>query len=679
MAAGAAAALLALAPLPAAAAADQAVEQVIVTGIHFPPAVGDAAFSSMTLDADALLQSPRLDESLEQVPGLSLFRRSTSANANPTTQGVSLRAIAPSGAGRTLVLLDGVPLNDPFGNWVIWAALPPEDIGAAEIVRGAGAGPYGAGALTGTISLSERDTTDGIAAADADAGSLDSLRAAASGGATIGKTDFFGSLSAQRSDGWIPVSAAQRGPADNHLWLDSGSASLRGETMFGDVSAAARIGAYDVAQGAGLVGAQAKSKGLDASLVFARAAAPGSVGWRLQGWAIRSTFSNTSDTVLPLRAGTVPANDQYATPATGFGFNAAALGASGYLHWEAGGDLRVNSGESDELFTFTSGHFTKHRRSGGKLLVGGLYGEAAIDTSQWLLTLGVRADYWATSQGHLVEQLRSTGAVTNFQDYPGRDAVVPTARGGLRRNFDDGQYLRAAGYIGFRPPSLNELYRPFRVGNNTTQANASLKPEQLAGLEAGWGGEAGDFSWNATAFWNRLHDAIANATIASTLTSTTFRRENIGDIDAVGLEGDAAYRLSDELSLRAAFSLTDARVKQNPASVIVGVPSLTGNRPAQAPIDTVTAGLRWRPLDRVGFNADLRWESSRFEDDQNSLRLGSAVVIDLYTDYHVTDALSAYLALDNALGANIATGETVDHVISFGAPREVRVGLRYAP
>src|SRR4029453_17886481 len=69
-----------------------------------------------------------VDDLLREVPGFSLFRRSSSLVANPTTQGVSLRGIGPSGVSRTLVLLDGVPLNDPFGGWVYWSKVPLESI-----------------------------------------------------------------------------------------------------------------------------------------------------------------------------------------------------------------------------------------------------------------------------------------------------------------------------------------------------------------------------------------------------------------------------------------------------------------------------------------------------------------------------------------------------------------------
>ena len=99
----------------------QILSEIVVTAARLPPAAADAAFSVVRLDPQVLERSMRLDEALRTVPAVSLFRRTSSSAANPTTQGLSLRAIAPSGAGRALVTLDGVPLNDPFGGWVLWS------------------------------------------------------------------------------------------------------------------------------------------------------------------------------------------------------------------------------------------------------------------------------------------------------------------------------------------------------------------------------------------------------------------------------------------------------------------------------------------------------------------------------------------------------------------------------
>jgi vitamin B12 transporter len=649
-----------------AVSAQDAVEQLTVTSARLPEAVGSPAFSTVTLDAEQLSTSDRLDEALEQVPGLSLFRRTVSNSSNASTQGVSLRAIAPSGTSRALVMLDGVPLNDPFGGWVIWTQLPYEDVGGAEVIRGAGAGLYGAGALTGTILLAERASDQGVI--DGEVGSLSSARAGASQGEQLGDIDLFASVSGERSSGWIPVRPPDRGAADNHVWFDGGSASLRAQTEIDDIFTSVRLSAYDEGRGAGLAGASSSANGFTGSITMAEAPGDGSIGWRVQGWSVRSDFANASVSVAPGRTGTTPANDQFATPALGLGFNAALLGQIGAFRWEAGADTRDDSGESRELFHFDGVTFEGFRRSGGREAVGGLYGEAAMDTSQWLLTLGAREDYWATSQGHLEELTRATGAITNLQDYAGRDGFVPTTRGGIRRNFNDGEYLRIAGYVGFRIPTLNELYRPFRVGNVVTNANADLRPEKLYGAEIGYGGAWESLQWDATAFWNQLHNAIANVTIGENLQ----QRQNAGDVQAFGLEGQVRDTIRDDLSVWSAISYTDAQFVSG---------QLDGLRPAQAPRTVITGGATWRALDALALEAQIHWEGLRFENDINTLRLGSAFVLDLRATYEVTERLAAYLQVTNAADAKVATAANTDSLLgtvtSYGEPRVFWVGLSY--
>ena len=662
-------------------AADDQAETVTVTGIRPPEPVGNAAFSVVDLDATQLAAFDRLDQALEQVPGLSLFRRTTSVSANPTTQGVSLRSIAPSGAGRALVLLDGIPMNDPFGNWVIWGALPREDIANAEIVRGAGAGPYGAGALTGTISLSEEDNFEGVSQADVSGGTLGTYRTGASGGTSVGDIDLFASVAGERSDGWIPVGAAQRGPADDRLWLDSGSASLRVQTQINGVLVSERLEYYAQAQGAGVVGAEAETRGLLGSLTFASATSSQSLGWRVQGWFFQSDLSNAQVSVAPDRSMTTPANDQYSTPALGLGLNAALVGTSGNFRWETGVDLRHDDGVSNELYQFMNGAFQSGRRSGGQMLVGGGYGEGALDFDGWLLTAGARADYWGTAQGHLLQYALASGAVTTSDHYEARSGVVPTARVGARHDLRGNEFVRVAAYAGFRAPSLNELYRPFRVGNNTTEANSALAPEQLYGVEAGWGGTAAWLKWDVTGFYNQLHNAIGNVTIGKSFCGPNpcgilFQRQNAGDIDALGAEGELTAALGDDLNASTAVSVTDARFQDDARN-------LAGKRPAQAPRFVMTGGLNWSPWPDWQFGADLRWVGAQFEDDRNTLRLGAAFVTDLRAQWRFRENISLIGEIDNLADVTVNTGETSflpdgAPVISQGAPRMFQIELAFA-
>src|SRR5690606_40256505 len=101
------------------------------------------------------------DDILRQVPGFSTFRRSSSRHSNPTTQGVSIRNAGGSGAGRTIVMQDGIPLGDPFGGWVQWARVLPIEMQSVEIFRGGGSSLYGSGALSGAVNIISRRAPQG--------------------------------------------------------------------------------------------------------------------------------------------------------------------------------------------------------------------------------------------------------------------------------------------------------------------------------------------------------------------------------------------------------------------------------------------------------------------------------------------------------------------------------------
>lgn len=654
------------------------VEIVVVHPPRLAPLGGDAVFSAVRIAPETLRTEPRLDEALKSAPGVSLFRRTGSAAANPTTQGLSLRAIAPSGAGRALVTLDGAPQNDPFGGWVIWSALPSEGVESATVVRGAGAGPYGAGALTGVVALEERGATEGLAAAEVSVGSRDTYRGAAS----AGLPGVLATVAASRSDGYHAVRGAQRGAADSRLRLDDASAAVRVQRDFGGVQAAVRVAAFQVNQQAGLVGARSNTSGASLTVTLAQPADEGVGGWRLQGWARASDLENSSVAVAANRATTTPANDQYDTPATGYGLNAAWQGRQGALAWEVGADLRLADGKEQERFRFMNGVFTRDRTAGGRTLVAGAYLEAAVDDGPWLATAGLRIDRSRAYDAVRIERDTTNGAVLLNQGAPNRSDTVPTGRLGLRYEWAEGLYVRGAAYAGFRGPTLNELHRPFRVGNDITEANPTLKPETLQGVEAGLSGE-GPVRWAATVFYNRLKDPITNVTIGVgpgnfptagfvPAGGTLRQRQNAGEIEAWGLEGEASGEMGVTFAWRAAAAYTDAEVDGG-----VSARQLTGLRPAQTPKWTVTGGVSYQPMPALSLAADVRYESARWEDDLNTRRLAAGMQLDARAGWRFSPTLEAFIAAENLFDEKLEVGETGGGVESYSAPRTIRVGLTY--
>ena len=117
--------------------------------------MADVPASINVVTNEQIEQSPAVvaDDVLRQVPTFSLFRRTSSLAANPTAQGVSLRGIGPSGVSRTLVLLDDIPFNDPFGGWVYWTRVPMMNAERIEIIDGATSSLYGNYAMGGVINI----------------------------------------------------------------------------------------------------------------------------------------------------------------------------------------------------------------------------------------------------------------------------------------------------------------------------------------------------------------------------------------------------------------------------------------------------------------------------------------------------------------------------------------------
>lgn len=631
-------------------------------------------YSRVRLQGDDLAGALRPDGALRQVPGVGLFRRNGSEAANPTTQGLSLRSIAPSGAGRALVTLDGAPLNDPFGGWVIWSAVPAERLAGIDVVRGAGAGAWGAGALTGVVSLSEVGAGAPFLRADVSAGDHGLARAAfvsAGSGLVV-------SGAASRGPRFTPVRGSVRGAADRPVALEAYNGSARLHADLGPLAGALSLAAWREDRDSGLAGAASRTEGASAALTLAGLEA--GTGWRLQAWVRGSDLKNSSVSVASGRISTSPASDQYATPAVGWGVNAAWRINPGRWSLEAGADARISEGEARERFRYQSGAFTRGRESGGRTSVGGLYLEGAWSGEKILHSGGVRIDAWSQDRAVRRERDLATGALTLDNPARGASGVRSSFRFGSRVELVEGLAFRGAAYTGFRPPTLNELHRPFRVGNDVTEANPGLRPETLAGLDLGLEGAVGPWIWSAGAFLNRLSDPVTNVTLANgpgvfpvagfiPSGGTLRQRRNAGRIDAWGLEAEARGSVGP-LDLRAAAAWTEAEVDGGTSA-----PQLSGLRPAQTARFTATAGAAWRPVEPVTLELSVRHEGERFDDDLNTRRLKAALTLDGRAAWSVAPGAELYLAVDNLADARVQTALGGDGAAGLSAPRTVRLGV----
>lgn len=648
-------------------------------------------FSSATLRAAPTLT---LDDTLRRSAAFSLFRRSGSLTANPTAQGVSLRGIGPSGASRALVLLDGIPVNDPFGGWVAWTKLPVNTLERVELVRGGGSSAWGGSSLGGVIQLISAPLLGAPSGGTLSATLGDFRTRAFDGAASLssgsGRDGFRVDAAAFASDGVALVRDPGRidRPADSDFQRAGASWARRiNET----VTLITSVRAWSETRGNGTPYQRNASEEVSGSIVLAGRPATGAVSaWSLTLYTQDQDFSSTFSAVNPARTAETPAVDQYSVPATALGASLqatwgdpAALADRAATSADAvttlGLDARRVDGETREYFFYTAGDFANERRAGGAVSVAGLFASHARPLAPGLTaSLGARLDATRRTDGFRRERARATGAVLVQETYVDRDDLDFSPSLGLAWRATETFTVRGAAYAAYRTPTLNELYRPFRIGNATTQANPALRPETLLGGEIGLEYAAPErrFGLRSTAFQNDLDDAVANVTTAVTPSGVTRQRRNLAATRVRGLELGGFFAPASFPALRfdADYLLSDARVRTGGA----GAEALDGKRLAQVPRHTLSFGAAWQATPDLSLDLRARWFSEQFEDDLGSLPLASAARLDVAVRYAFSARLSLLVAVENLLDAEIETARTVAGLVSIAPPRLARATLTYA-
>ncbi len=606
----------------------------------------------------------RVENRLRDEAGIVQFRRSDGRSAHPTSQGVTLRGLGGNASSRALVTLDGVPQADPFGGWVAWSAYDAINLGGIAITRGGGGGVDGPGALAGTIGLYSEMT--GGAEASLAYGSRGSWDASGSVGGQIGSGQIAVDGRYSRGDGFVPIVKAQRGSVDRAAPYEQGGLGIRLRFDAGDSSRIeASLRGFSDRRDRGTDFTQSKFDGVDASLRFVHDPY-GATQWLALTYIQLRDFESGFASVAAGRNSVAPALFQR-VPATGLGARVEVRPTvSGDNPLRIGVDWRRTIGRTEEDFFFTAGVPGRHRFAGGSSDTVGAFAEwTSGNVDQGLLwTLSGRVDRWWLGEGYRLER-NIAGPVITDARFAARQGWEGSGRAGARWRTDF-LTIRAAAYRGWRLPTLNELYRPFRVGADVTTANEMLKPERLWGGEVGVDWDRGDTKLSATLFANHLTNAIANVTLAPNLN----QRQNLDAIDSKGIEVSAEQRIGPA-TLRATYAFTDAKVDASG-----GAATLDGRRPAQIAKHGGSVSLRSNASGPLGGFATLRYIGKQNEDDLGLLALGDALTIDAGLSWRLGPAISIEARGENLFDELVPAAISSAGIVERATPRTLWIGAR---
>ena len=559
-------------------------EEVTVTAYRTPLGTLESPVTTRILSEAALNSTAAitLDEKLRQLPGVQLYRRSTSLAANPSSQGLSLRGLGSTAASRTLITEDDVPLNDPFAGWIRWQEQPELSLKSVELVRGGASDLYGSSAIGGVVNLIPARPTSNFAELRSTGGSEgmydNGLRLQTRHGP-------WGALLAGgllATDGYIQEAPWQRGPVDIASNVHSQNGVLLAEHERGPLRLFVRGSGFNDARSNGTPD-QTNGTRLWRYATGADWQGPrdGSLVTRVYGSTehfrqVFSSISNTptaADPACTLRCGEAPTRFSL-SPENELGAVAhwsQPLGAG--LLFVAGADTHdVRVWDREQTFGATAAltNLRDHQRDTGA------YGEAMWLHGSWTLTASAREDWFQNFDG---QQLLFNGSawVPSLPQPSQFDQHVFDPRMGISRRFLEHWAVSASGFRAFRAPSPNELYRTTQVGNMLTKPNFNLLSERATGWETG---AATEWHWGtirASYFLTQVNRPIAALTLNPNSSPILLMRENLGQIESRGLALDFELAPQRWLSVNGGYQYAHATVSRGTQDLGNWIPEVARN------------------------------------------------------------------------------------------------------
>ncbi len=662
------------------------IEQIVVTAGRTEQPLTEVPANVTIFTKEDINRSAAqtLDDLLRSIPGFSLFRRSSSLVAAPPTQGVSLRGVGPSAVSRTLVLLDGVPLNDPFGGWVYWSKVPTEKIERVEVVRGGGSSVWGNYAMAGVINIITTSPNAERARLYAEGGNNGTANLQAIASESIGKAGLLLDAAYFHTDGYHILADDRRGEIDTRVDSEHGSLGLRVDYPVTPGLTAHVRGQYfteDRNAGTHLTSTATDSAYLRAGLV---ADEGGGNYWTLDFFLNDQTFESAFSSQAADRNSEQPALDQFDVPSTAVGAGFLWSRALAERHRVTSGlDYLWTEGETNEEYRFIDGEFTRRRRAGGEQALAGLFVQDLYTPSdRWHLSAAARVDYWRSSDGGRTEGDLETGETLLDDVFDSRDELIFSPKLGGVFDATDTLSVRASFYQGFRAPTINELYRPYRVRNDLNEPDEGLDPERLTGVDAGIDYLGATIDAKLGGYWNEVEDSVANVTVApgpGVVEPCGFvpaggvcrQKKNLDRTRIRGLEAEVTYRPHPDVSFRVSYLLSDTRIASARAN-----PAIEGNRIPQVPQHQAVARAAYERPSGMIASVQVRYLGPQYEDDLNSRELGGYVVVDAAVSQRIGDNWEIFLRTENLFDREYAVAKTADGRVSLGGPVLVHAGVR---
>jgi len=654
--------------------------------------VGDRAFETgLGIPTDILLGETEtmlsLDQTLRRLSSVDTFRSIDSFTAHPTTQGVRFRHAATNATSRALILVDGVPQNDPFGGWIYWNKLPADSMQSLEVFPIGSVPAWGNYSSGGAIHLTTQSPAIQKTKFSLLGGSFGTVKASVQHSAPVSDTmgiSLEGRLFS--TDGYKVVRSDQRGPVDKASESDYEYLRLQLAQQINEDWNWALTGQYfseERINGTLLSPNSTDATDLSWTLTKAPGAGP---GFTFVSFYQDRDFRNIFASITEDRTSERQVLDQFSVPAEAFGAQATFYWeGNGYVNFLAGADIKQAEGSASERFRNLGAGFTRERNEGGEQSFAGAFLTAqALTDENSSLEGTVRLDHWQQDDGFRNEFNLETGAQTRDTHYPNQSGDVISLNTRYSRRLDPNWSFEVLAFSGFRAPTLNELYRPFRVRNDITESNPNLTKETSTGGELSlfYQDEANAFEFSA--FHYNLDDMVTNIFLHN---ETGFdplcgfvpgggscnQRTNVEDSEVQGFEVAWLWDPEGEFEFLLNYTYSHTEFKRSTI-----LPIIEGNAFPLSPRHKLTSQLLWNFGENLDFLAQVLHRDHHFDNVLNTRKIDSSTVINVGANYQVPDApWSIRVQVDNLFDEDVTTAIASSGIYTQSAPLNAWISVSF--
>lgn len=600
----------------------------------------------------SLVAAQNVDDYLKYLPGVQVSR---SFGIFSTKSSVTMRGLSGNEQARTLVLLDGIPVNKADGGSVNWNLISTGDVERVEVVKGPGSALYGGNAMGGIINVITQKPTErfqGNLTAEYGTYNTKIVRLNMSGimGHEVNK-GFYWTTGGfyQKSDGYITQSEADRSINPFIIKSNVDEKALNFKVGYGNsdkLNSEINLSIYDGTRGTGEKVYQPNGNQTEYLTYQLRANVSGKTGsikWNSSVFYLNENYMKVTESK----------KDDYSwynvtSVRQDMGLLSSVNYTIGKQSFTSGFDIRNGQVDASDIYYTSSDKVDNN----GKMNFYGIYLQDDISITETIkLLAGLRYDFARFYDGSFI--IYNPTAETEFlKQYVFAEkgdvkwgAFSP--RVSLQYKPNDNFRIYGGYSRGFRPSVLDDLCRTGRIQGGLKVANPNLNPEYLDNFEVG-----GDYlplrnlKFTASGYYSKGKDFLYYVSTGDSIDMGFGKRpimirSNISNVNIYGGEFEVNYSPISSLSLFGNYAYCQAKISDYKPLSIKDPVNLKDKFLTDVPQHSFSAGAL---LKTKILNAGLtcRYTGEMFVNDQN-----------IYDDIVLSNKYPAWLTVDLRLSREV--------------------------